>query len=91
MNLKTKLTHKVTSILQYNTETFAIFSDECSTNNRCMHILEGADKMEIYNKAKDLAVQLASTTKFPPVLMIISPTSQVNIKHLQPLQQEPYV
>jgi len=92
MNLKTKLSNRVTAILQYNTETQAIFSDECSTSNRCLHIMEGVDKMEVYAKAKQLAIELAATTKFPPVLMIISPSNQVNIKHLQPqANQEPYV
>lgn len=91
MDLKTKLDHRLTAICQYNTETLAIFSDECSKNDRCLHILEGKDKMDIYERAKQLTIELAATTRLAPVLMIISPTGQKNIKSLKPVTQEPYV
>lgn len=88
MDLKTKLNHRLTAICQYNTETLAIFSDECSKNDRCLHILEGKDKMDIYEQAKQLTIELAALTRFAPVLMVISPTGQKSLKHLKPSTEQ---
>jgi hypothetical protein len=88
MDLKTKLNNRLTAICQYNTETFAIFSDECSAQDKCLHILEGKDKIDVYNQAKELTIQLAATSRFAPVLMIISPTGQRSLKKLTPATEQ---
>ena len=94
MNLIFKTTNRITSVISYQTETLAIFSDEVSpTHIECLTILEGADRHEIWKKAKQLAIETAAATRFPPIIAVISPSNNIEIKPLTPIKpsQESYV
>ena len=94
MNLKFKTTNRITSIISYQSETLAIFSDEVSpTHIKCLQVLEGVNRHEIWKKAKQLAIETAAATRFPPVIAVISPSNSIEIKSLTPIKpsQESYV
>lgn len=72
MNLKMKLTHKVTSAVQIISDTQCIFSDECSpTHMRALVLINAPDREQLMLIIKKHAVNLAAQTKFPPILALI--------------------
>jgi hypothetical protein len=94
MNLKFKTTNRITAIISYQSETLAIFSDEVSpTHIKCLTVIEGADKHEIWKQAKQLAIETAATTRFQPIIAVISPSNTIEIKSLSPVKpsNESYV
>ena len=73
MNLKFKMSKKLTAVAQFVDETTCIFSDECSpTSVDTLRILTTDGTFEdLVEQAKDLAIDLASETRFDPVIALI--------------------
>lgn len=72
MNLKSKLQHKVTAVVQILSDTRAIFSDECSpTHINALTILEATTKQDLWKAIKDRARETASAAKFRCVIALI--------------------
>jgi len=69
MNLRYKLQHKLTAVIQLNdNRTSAIFSDECSPNAvNTLVILEASSPKKLRKKCEKRAIKLAKPTRFKPV------------------------
>jgi len=73
MNLKFKFGKKLTAVCEFTSDTQAIFSDECSpTSTNTLRIIENKDGFDaLLEEAKELAIELASATRFKPVIALI--------------------
>jgi len=75
MTLKFKLTNKLTAVAQITNEerTACIFSDECSaTPTDTLRVLTADTPEALHTAIKALTIELASKTKFPPVVCYVS-------------------
>jgi len=76
MNLKMKLTHKVTSTVQIITPTQCIYSDDVSpTHINALQVLEAPTKEQLWDNIKALAISHAKPTRFKPVIALINKDS----------------
>ena len=73
MNLKFKMSKKLTAVFEIISETQGIFSDECSPRSlKTLRLIESEDGFDaLVDMAKDLAIELASSTRFKPVICLI--------------------
>ena len=78
MNLKSKLTNKVTHVVKILSATQAIMSDECSPSHvNALTIVEAADKTELWSKIRSVAQSQASLTRFPLVIALINEADEL--------------
>ncbi len=72
MNLKFKLTHKITAVAQITSDTTAIYSDECSPTHRdTLTIIKAKSPKKLRAKLDKHAISLAKATRFPAVICYI--------------------
>ena len=75
MTLKFKLTNHLTAVAQITNEerTECIFSDECSTDAaNTLRILAADTPEDLHTMIKELTIELASHTRFSPVVCYVS-------------------
>jgi len=73
MNLRFKLSKKITAVIQITSATTAIFSDECSpTHLNTLSIIEAETFDELKAKCYNKAIELASHTRFDPIVCVVS-------------------
>ena len=73
MNLKMKLTQRVTAIARIVNNTTAVFSDEVSpTTDDCLRILEADDRDKLIKLIQSLAAELNKDTRFDTVLLLVN-------------------
>ncbi len=86
MNLKSKLQHKVTAVVQIIDDTNAIFSDECSpTHINALSIITAATKQDLWKAIKDRARETASAARFRCIIALIKPDNTITyIRDEQP-------
>ena len=89
MNLKSKLQHKVTAVVQIIDDTNAIFSDECSpTHVNALSIITAATKQDLWKAIKDRARETASAAKFRCIIALIKPDNTITFLRDEPQQPE---
>ena len=83
MNLRYKMSKRVTSVVEIKSETIAIFSDECSPRAlNSLSIIEAADLGELRAKVEALTITLAGATRFKPIMALVHGT-QVKVIELE--------
>lgn len=88
MNLKFKLTHKVTAVIQIISNTQAIVSDECTPGyDDVLQIVKAKSIKELQSKCEQLTIEMASKTKFKPVMCTVFKGSY-KITKLEPAKTE---
>ena len=87
MNLKFKMSKKLTAVAEFTTDTTCIFSDECSPTsiNTLRIITNDAGFEDLVQEVKDLAITLASTTRFDPVICLIK-GKYMKVEELEPTE-----
>lgn len=72
MNLKFKLTKKITAVAQITDDNTAIFSDECSPTHRgALRIITAKSPKKLRKKIDALAISLAEPTRFACVICYV--------------------
>lgn len=72
MNLKAKLTNKITATVRIISGTQAIYSDECSpTHINTLSIITASTKQDLWNAIKDRARTDAANAKFRCIIALI--------------------
>jgi len=89
MNLKHKLTHKTTATIQLLTDTSCIFSDEVSTSHDCLSIIEAPSKAELWNKIQQLSIAHASSTRFQPIINLITLNKELKVIKINDPNKQP--
>lgn len=88
MNLKSKLTLKATATVKFTSDTQAIFSDECTNSHiNALTILTADNKQALWDLVVDKATTDASTTRFAPVIIVITPSDEQII--FKPVPKKP--
>ena len=78
MNLKSKLTNKVTHVVKIISATQAIMSDECSPSHvNALTLVEAADKTELWSEIRSVAQSQAYLTRFPCVVALINEADEL--------------
>ena len=81
MNLKSKLTAKVTHVVKIISATQAIMSDECSPSHvNALTIVEAANKQELWDKIRSVSQSQASLTRFPCVVALINEADELTYR-----------
>ena len=73
MNLKYKMSQKLTMVAEFISDTCVLISDECSPQKGegALRMLEGDSFEDLVVEVKDLCILLASKTRFRPVICLI--------------------
>ncbi len=89
MNLKFKMGKKLTAVAEFISDTQCIFSDECSPSSlKTLRIMENDGGFEnLLEDVKALAIDLASQTRFKPVICLIK-GKYTDVQELEPAAAE---
>lgn len=90
MNLKFKLTKKLTAVVQILDDNTAIFSDECSPSHKqCMTIIKAKSAAKLKKKCDKHAIKLAKPTRFPATICYVR-DDKYEIIQLAPTKTQEY-